>query len=506
MTEDSDPLAAFRRLLDTAARQPDGGAVTLTDTLVGPARGALLRRCAVPQDFDIALLRQIGELDLAQAQACYEQFAELSIIQINDQSLSIHERWRQPLWRWWQDDAQRAEFSALNERLVRWFAAMPASATGEDPAARRRMFHLLGCRPAEGMALFEAQFREARHRGRFSECTLLLRLAREHEPLLHPRDRARLSYQEGKLASDLRRWSEAETLLRAVADDAHADPRLRVNARVRVGHALRQRGQTDAALAWLEPMREPVAADPATAASGWRVLYELGEVYRDLGRADDAVQTLQAALSTMVEKDEDFDRPGMLNALGTAQLKLRDSEAAVASFGASLGLLQSAGDALRGASVLNNLALAQLERCDWAAAESSLSASMKGKQAAGDLAGQATVWFNLSRTQTAQEHLADALQSAERAAAVYGAVADSRGQARAQLAVGRLLRRVGRKADAAAMLAALVRDATAAGDAATAQSAQSELELCAAQRTMPLWGWALITVAAILVILGMAAD
>ena len=48
MSSDAASLAAFRQLLATTASQPDAGrAVLLTDSLVGPAAGALLRRCAI---------------------------------------------------------------------------------------------------------------------------------------------------------------------------------------------------------------------------------------------------------------------------------------------------------------------------------------------------------------------------------------------------------------------------------------------------------------------------
>ena len=179
MSSDTASLDAFRQLLEMTTSLPDARhAVSLTDSLVGPVAGALLRRCAIPHDFDRALLRHLGALDEAQADERYAQFAELSFMQISDSTLSMHERWRQPLWHWWLNVARRDEFTALNEAMVEWIAA-PATITGEDPAARRRMFHLIGCRQDEGLQVFKTQFRAARWRRRFSECTLLLRLVHE---------------------------------------------------------------------------------------------------------------------------------------------------------------------------------------------------------------------------------------------------------------------------------------------------------------------------------------
>lgn len=495
MTGDSDSaaLAAFRSLLKDAAQPGTDSPVLMTDGLVDPAAGALLRRCAIPHDFDRALLRHLGDLDEAQADVRYAQFAELSLMQISDSTLSVHERWRQPLWRWWLDAAQRSEFVALNEALVEWFAA-PATFTGEDPAARRRMFHLIGCRQDEGLQVFEAQFRAARWRRRFSECTLLLRLAHEYDPVLDPRERALLKYEEGKLASDLCEWERSLPLLRAVAEDADVDSQLRINAQVRVGHALRMTGRAPEALTLLKGARELVAAEPAAAPSGWRVLYELGEVYRDLGRVDDASETLTAALTGANDDEEGADVAGILNSLGIVQLKLLETDKAISSFQASLDHLKRFGDAVRIGGVLNNLGLAQLERCNWKAAEETLGESLQSKRAAGDVLGQATTLLNLSKAQAAQGHLEDACLSAEKAAASYETVGDARGRVRAQLAQAKLLRRGKRRDESAALLQAVIADAQAAGDADTATKATAELALIAPNGGMPWWGWVLVAV------------
>jgi tetratricopeptide (TPR) repeat protein len=496
-----DPLAAFRQLLEHTRSLPDAERpLQYTDRLVGPTAAVLLRRCAVPHEFDRALLQRLGDLDEAEADARYAEFAELSLMELGETTLAVHERWRAPLWRWWLQQAQRDEFTALSERLVAWFT-LPANATGEDPAARRRMFHLIGCRRDEGLQAFETLFRAARHRRRVSECSLLLRLAHEYDPLLAPGERARLDYQEGKLASDLRDWERALPLLRAVAAEAEADPRLRAHALVRVGHALRQSGCIDDALALLEGARAQFEADPALAGSVWRLLYELGEVYRDQGRADAARATLSEALATADDGDEEADAAGLLNSLGTAQLKLHETDAAIASFRASLAELERGGDALRSGGVLNNLGLAQLERCDWAAAEASFAASLERKRQAGDLPGQAAAWLSISRVQAARKSLTQARQSAEQAATAFGALGDTPGRARARLAVARLLRRSGQRADAAALLTTLLADASAGGDELTAAAARAELLLAEQRGGLRWWVWGLIVLALALLVL-----
>lgn len=490
---DSAALAAFRSLLEEATQAGPDSPVLMTDGLVGQAAGALLRRCAIPHDFDRALLRQLGGLDEGQADERYAQFAELSLMQIGDSTLSMHEQWRKPLWHWWLDVTRRNEFTALNERLVEWFAA-PASLTGEDPAARRRMFHLIGYRQDEGLQMFEAQFRTARWRHRFSECTLLLRLAHEYDPVLHPRNRALLNYEEGKLASDLREWERSLSLLRTVAADDDADSQLRINAQVRVGHALRMTGRATEALTLLEDARGHVATEPSAARSRWRVLYELGEVYRDLGRVDEARKTLTDALANINHEEEDADVAGVLNSLGTVQLKLREIDPAIVSFKASLDHLKRSGDAVRVGGVLNNLGLAHLERCNWKAAEETLTESLQSKRAAGDMLGEATTLLNLSKAQAARELLEDACLSAEKAAASYETIGDAPGRARARLMLAKLLRRDKQRDESARLLKAVIADAEVAGDTDTAAKARGELALSVSKGGIPWWGWVLVAV------------
>lgn len=491
MTGDSDraALAAFRSLLKDTAQPGLDNPVLLTDGLVGPADGAFLRRCAIPHAFDQALLRELGALSEAEASRLYARFAELSLMQIGDSTLSMHERWRKPLWQWWLDPAQRNEFAAINEACVKWFAA-PAAATGEDPVARRRMFHLIGWRQDDGMQMFEAQFRAARWRRRFSECSLLLNLAHEYDPVLRPGWRALLTYEEGKVASDLRQWDRSLSLLRGVAVDPDADLHLRIDAQVRVGHALRMTGRAPEALTLLEDLRDRATAEQAARSSS-RVLYELGEAYRDVGRVNDASKTLLSALAIVDHDEDDADVAGILNSLGTVQLKLLETDRAISSFQASLDRLRRLGDAVRAGGVLNNLGLAQLERCDWKAAEATLRESLESKRSAGDVLGQATTLLNLSKAQAAQEHLEDACLSAEKAAASYEMVGDARGRARSRLALAKLLRRSKQHDNSVALLRKVIEDARASGDAHSVEEADAELALNVRKRNIPRWGWGL---------------
>jgi hypothetical protein len=100
---------------------------------VGPTAGALLRRCAVPHEFDRDLLRYLGDLGQVEADERYSQFAELSLMQISDNKLSMQEGWREPLWQWWLEAARRSEFIALKKRSLSGSPSQPISRARVPP-------------------------------------------------------------------------------------------------------------------------------------------------------------------------------------------------------------------------------------------------------------------------------------------------------------------------------------------------------------------------------------
>jgi tetratricopeptide (TPR) repeat protein len=322
--------------------------------------------------------------------------------------------------------------------------------------------------------MFEALCRRARYRRSFSECSLLIRLVKEYEPVLPARERAVIAYHDGKLASDLRDWERALGLFRSVATEPAAGTGLQVNALVRQGHALRALDRTAEALDVLQDAQRRSTGE-GTADQTWRILYELGEIYRDLGYADRADRTLRAALHEAWKAEDRADIAGLLNSLGTVQLKLRDTDGAIDSFQKSIEQLKRRGDVLRPGAVLNNLGLAQIEKCDWDAAEASFAASLECKRAAGDQLGQANALLNLSRAQSAQDKLALAQESVAQAGTLYEAAGDGRGRARALLAQARLANRARHAEAARSLFQQAIEHATAAGDASILGSARDEL-------------------------------
>jgi tetratricopeptide (TPR) repeat protein len=467
----SDGLAAFRQLL-SGEGTPEGTSrwEEVTDTLVGPELGPVLRRCAVPHEFDLRLFAHIGGFAPAEAEKHFREFSELSSLQFDGEALSIHERWRRPLWHWWLGDEQHEEFVILSESLAAWFGALASESEIDE---RRQMFHLIGCRPADGMRMFENLCRRARMRHKFSECSLLIRLANEYLPVLPPCERAVIAYHDGKLASDIRDWDRAIELFDRVVKEPAAETDLQVYALIREGHALRMLDRTDEALHLLEQARDR-SSDAASAKAAFRALHELGEIYRNLGQVDLADRTLHAALDRASRAGEDADVAGVLNSLGTVRFRLRDTKGAIELYNASLRELERRGDVMRPGSVLNNLAVAQMEKLDWAGAEVTLARSLEYQRAAGDQVGQANALFNLSRAQSGQNKLALATESAEQAATLYEAVGEDRGQGRAVLAQARLAKREKQVQTARRLFDRAIELAVAAGDDATAARARDE--------------------------------
>jgi tetratricopeptide (TPR) repeat protein len=467
----SDGLAAFRQLL-SGEGTPEGTSrwVELTDALVGPELGLVIRRCAVPHEFDLRLLEHIGGFAPAEAEKHFREFSELSSMQLNGDALSVHERWRRPLWHWWLGDEQHPEFVTLSQSLAEWFGALAGSS---DIDERRQMFHLIGCRQEEGIRMFEYLCRRARMRHKFSECDLLIRLVNEYLPVLPARERAVISYHDGKLASDMRNWERAIELFDGVAKEPAAENDLQVNALVREGHALRMLDRTDEALRLLGEARDR-SGDAASTKQAFRALYELGEIYRNLGQVDLADRTLRAALDRASTAGEDADVAGVLNSLGTVRYRLRDTKGAIELYNASLKELERRGDVMRPGSVLNNLAVAQMDKLDWAGAEASLSRSLEYQRSAGDQVGQANALLNLSRAQSGQNKLALATESAAQAGALYEAVGEDRGHGRAVLAQARLAKREKQAEIARRLFDRAIELAAAAGDDATAARARDE--------------------------------
>lgn len=497
--ESSETLEAFRRLLEGASADPQASApVTLTDALVGPERARELRRCAVPHDFDRCVLQIAAPwLGPDEAGRRFEEFAELSIIQCaaGGVALAIHERWRNALFAWWLREENRPEFQTISRGLADYFGRLSADGSdAETEAARRRhMYHLLGADRRAGMATFESLCRRARHQWRFTECGALIRLVHAYDSVLSPEEGATLAYHEGKLAADMREWPRAETIFRDVARSAATSALVKVNALVRLGHAIRQQGRIAEAVAPLQEALSLAASGP-TEQLAWRALHELGETYRDAGELDLAETMLRRAIDAAKSDAQGVDMAGLFNSLGTVHLRRRDSDDASTAFRESLRQLEAAHDVFRPAQVQNNLALAYSEKRDWGQAEAAFAKSLELKQQAGDAPGLALALQNLSRAQAAQDKLDVAITSALHAAQIFESLNDGRWAGITKRSVGQYYQRLKDVGRARVALEEALALFEAAHDHSNVAAVRADLDALDKPVGLPWWAWILIVI------------
>ena len=506
-SESRDTLAAFKQLLDRATSDSEALApLTLTDALVGPVRANVLRRCAIPHEFNREMLSVIEpSLTSTEASRCYDAFMELSIIQVGSDVLSMHERWRKPLFNWWLRQENRTEFEEVSHRLADYFLAAnrPADVGAEvEPSLRKHLYHVLGSDLPAGFTMFESLCRRARRQWRFTECAALIKLVGDYAPILSHADKAVLAYHEGKLAADLRDWRRAEELFREIAGNTFAPIDLRTRALARLGHALREQGRSPEAIATLTQAQSMVTGSASVGVFTWRVLLELGEVYRDTNRMELAEKTLLASIEAASSAVERPDCAEIYNSLGTVYLRLRESRLAIDAFQTSLEQLERAGDVFRPAQVQNNLALAYSEQRNWPAAEGAFAKSLELKRKAGDVLGQGLALQNLSRAQAAQDKPEEGIASVSAAIEIFTQLKDARRTGIAKQTLGKFLRNRGDIGGAGTLFEEARVLLEASGDASGAAAARADMQTLKRKLGLPWWAWAAMVSVPVIIIAG----
>jgi len=506
MSSEADgSLAAFKRLLDHASSDAEELApVTFTEALVGGTRANVLRRCAIPHEFNCEMLRVLEpSLTAEEASRCYDRFLELSIIQVRGEVLSMHERWRKPLFKWWLRPENYAEFAEVSRRLAANFLATDRredAGSEVEPTLRKHLYHLIGADPPAGFTMFKSLCRRARRQWRFTECAALIKLVSDYLPILPEELKASLAYQEGKLASDLRDWGRAEELFRGLDSNAFAPIELRIAALTRLGHALREQGRVSEAIQILTRAESAATGLPSANRMSWRVLLELGESYRDVSQLEDAERTLLASIEAARSSIDQPDCAVIYNSLGTVYLKRRESLLAINAFRASLEHLEREGDLLQTGQVQNNLALAYSEQLDWQAAERAFAKSLELKRQAGDLLGQGLALQNLSRVQTAQDKVDEGIASVKEAIAIFTELKDARRAGVAKHTLGKLLRNLGDTDGAGALFKEASALLEASGDADRAAAARADLNELKHKVGLPWWAWVAVALIPVVIV------
>lgn len=277
--QDNLIVATFRRLLAEA----------------GPRQAEVMRACAVPRWFDLAVLAVLRDradgnqrvLELLRGYSFVRPLGAGRFAYSAEVRVALLEEWRA---------ARPAELHALNRRLAAHFAdrAAPTADQQRLPDAalamlpngdwalwqREALYHQLMLDPHAGMAQLRAEFDQAEAGARLADCEALLQTALEAP--LDARDQLWLRYLRTRLDRLALRLPATSEQLTAILATPDLDSALAASARQTLGEVLAETGQWAGAtalyqrsLAYFEQIDDrPKAAE---------LMLLLGQAYAGLG-------------------------------------------------------------------------------------------------------------------------------------------------------------------------------------------------------------------------------
>src|SRR5215212_4360773 len=240
IAQDNLIVATFRRLLAE----------------VGPRQAEVMRACAVPRWFDLAVLellrgRADGNervLELLRGYSFVRGRGAGRFAYSDEVRAALLEEWR----------AERpSELRALHERLAAHFAgrATPSADPQRPPEAaiaiqmggdwalwqREALYHELMLDARAGMDRLRAAFDQADAEARLADCEALLQIAQEAQ--IDARDQLWLRYLRARLDRLALRLPAASEQLAAILATPDLDPALAAGARQTLGEVLAETGQ-----------------------------------------------------------------------------------------------------------------------------------------------------------------------------------------------------------------------------------------------------------------------
>ncbi|HEX9941025.1 MAG TPA: tetratricopeptide repeat protein [Thermoanaerobaculia bacterium] len=483
----SELLQEFQSLLSRLPSSGAGGAEVLL-TVMEPDKAEQLRLCAIPHEFSPEVLQVlVPGTAREQAEARCREFSELSAVSVADGELSLHRTVRSEIFSQWLQPDRYARFTEVSERLARYFE------TDSFPPAEERlhrfMFHRLGADLPRGFAEFEKLCRAARRESRWSACASLIALVHEYDVILSPELAAWLTYHEGKLASDLRDFEQAENLFGNLIKNPTISPELRAKALLRQGFIFCARRDFERSIELYRTALQIVESFGKTGLKPYEVLSSIGEAYRDSGELLEAEGLLTQSLAGAEAAGDLSAIANAHNALGALYLRRREGGVAAVQFEKSLACLEQLGDRFRVPQVYNNLGMVQAELGNWGEADRYYQLSLEGKRQAGDTRGQATTLLNRVRVLRRRNDLAQAIDSGLQARALFAEIRDAYGQAEAERTLGKTyLAMDDREAAREAFnRAAALFESCHAGEKAS--EVQKELEQLGRKVGLPWWAW-----------------
>lgn len=417
-----DKLRKFEQLLAQQAEPSLGGTIDLFLLTMAPERARILRVAAIPHELDRGILALL--CPEAGADAAYQTLGQLSFVLPASEKLVLHDDARAHLFKLWLEPEHLPEFQRLSALLAEHFRRIVESSQGtqRDRALNEQVFHVIGADHETGFYDLQDLLRERSRQYRLNDCTALIRLAHEYDPILDPEQRQVLAYQQARSAVDLRDFDRALELLKALLNDPYVSFENAIRARQLVAAIHTERHDFRAAQLELEAALQQARSEPEGARLIPGLLHDLGCAHRDQGNS----QKAEANLEECIERARKLQDRAMValayNSLGTVWQRLGDIRKAIALYNQSLEALPEEGESFRRAQVYNNLATAFSEERDWPASEEWLKLSLEIKRAAGDTKGQAIALSNLVAVYRNLQDVPRALRVAGEAIALFDSV------------------------------------------------------------------------------------
>ena len=504
----SDLVDDFGMFLEQYQVSKPGGLLNALLDGMKPETARQFRLCAVPHQFNAEILQVLvpGLDQSAAEERCLEFAHNPSVRSYGGRLFAVVKDWRERLFDEWLKPDKRTEFVEVNKRLVDYFSN-GADDESVDADSRRlnKVFHLIGVDINEGFAEFEHLLRERRQRSSPGECEVLIRLAREYQPVLSDSQSANLTYQEAKLAMDLFHTDESRRLFENVLLVPELDPLLKIKTVARLGlleHEVRNWsaaiGRFNQALGLLDTVKDP----KLQLIYRYRLKLNLGVTYRDMGELQQAKRMLLESVHQAHRADSPSGRAVAYNSLGTLFRKIGEGKTAIKAYTKALQLLEREKELYRVGQVYNNLGLAYIDEREWKKGEEALRESLKIKGNAGDTIGLGKTYNNLMQVYRVQRMEQEAVDTALKAIECFKEVGDYYDMGLAARNLGRLYRALGKKQEAVKYLQQASEWFEKSKALGEAQSLKEEVQILTLgkKRRLPWWTWVLYIVAGLIVL------
>lgn len=496
-----DALARFKQLLEGAGSSSADASCELLLAQLEPALAQCFRLCAIPHQFDRALLKVLlpasGE---AQIQAFCESLSRLALVNVRSDGLALHDTARSYLFGKWLEQ-NRQEFREANARLRDHFESHLTGTAGQEQidALRQRMFHWIGADQPAGIAEFERLCREARHAARLSSCATLIALVHEYDPILSENSRGVLAYHEAKLAADRNDWKLAQERLEQVLANTAVSELLHMKAHNRFGLVYLAQRKWDEAIAALENA-ERIARRNADAPELPLILHDMAVAYRHKGMRERSQELLSRSIKIAEKGNDLLCLARDYNSLGTLHRSYNEHREAIAAYEKSRGYLDQAHDHFRLAALYNNLGDEYSDLAEWTKSLQFFELSLHISEEAADTIGQARALTNLVRVYWNSNRQDEAIVAGQTAASYFTALRDDYSAGAAMLRVARLYRSARRNEaalEAYGRTIELFQKAGASGDVANVEEERAAL---VHPPGLP-WAWAGIIVLVLVLVI-----